>query len=73
MSVRRVIKCGRCSRRYRGHGDWNVTAKRGVLLGFLCPSCQTPEENAEALINEGTLDYFTGTDGLIRSHPKVTS
>lgn len=23
----------------------------------ICPSCQTPEENAEAVINEATIDY----------------
>ena len=39
---------------------WNVTTSMGVITGYLCPTCQTPEENAEAEINEATLDYQAG-------------
>ena len=52
-----VIKCDRCGRRYRGHGEWNIVLSQGIATGFLCPDCQTPEENAEAVINEATVDY----------------
>ena len=52
-----VMKCSRCRRRYRGSGDWNFTMKAGVAVAVLCPACQTPEENAEAVINESTLVY----------------
>lgn len=67
----KVIRCDRCRRRYRGHGEWNVIGRQGAIVGLLCPSCQTPEENAEAEINAATLDYVTGPDGLVRTFPKV--
>ncbi|MDP9822790.1 hypothetical protein [Nocardioides massiliensis] len=53
-------RCSRCSKKYRGRGDWNSTYKQGICIGLLCPACQTPEENAEAAINEATLDYGRG-------------
>src|SRR4051812_33682873 len=64
-----ALKCSHCRRRYRqGSTDahlWNATMKAGVRTGVLCPACQTPDENAEAVINEATLDY--GVDGLGRA------
>lgn len=54
----KTIKCDRCKRRYRNQPDWNATFKAGVIVGYLCPDCQTPEENAEAFINESTIDYY---------------
>ena len=39
-----------CARRYRGHGEWNVSMTQGQATGLLRPACQSPEENAEALI-----------------------
>ncbi|GMA33525.1 hypothetical protein [Litorihabitans aurantiacus] len=56
-SDRKVEKCMRCRRRYRGHGEWNLQYDLGREVGVLCPDCQTPEENAEAVINEATIDY----------------
>lgn len=53
----KTTKCARCGRRYRGQGDWNAVFRSGVYTGALCPACQTPEENAEAVINEATVDY----------------
>jgi hypothetical protein len=35
-----------------GSGEWNATLRQGVVVGYLCPDCQTPEENAEAAIHE---------------------
>lgn len=66
-------KCARCDRRYRYKGDWNCTVRRGVVLGVLCPQCQSPEENAEAILNEATLTYL-GTDpfGRLIARPKVS-
>lgn len=31
--------------------------KAGRPVGHICPNCQTPEENAEAEINDATTDY----------------
>src|SRR5215211_7124598 len=55
----KIIRCSRCNRRMRraiepGRGEWNATFVHGVLTGYLCPDCQTPEENTEAVINEAT-------------------
>ncbi|MDQ6854726.1 MAG: hypothetical protein M3046_13715 [Actinomycetota bacterium] len=46
----------------RGTGaGWSQRADKGRLTDeYMCPDCQTPEENAEAEINEATLDYRRG-------------
>ena len=56
-----MIRCTRCARRLRNADGWNTIFRMGVLTGYLCPSCQTPEENSEAEINDATLDYSTMT------------
>ena len=69
--ARRVHVCQRCGRRYRGTGEWNVVVENGVITGVLCPGCQTPEENAEAVINEATLVYGRRSDGLLVCYPRA--
>ncbi|MGN8245278.1 hypothetical protein ACTHAM_002397 [Cellulomonas soli] len=54
-------RCQRCKRKYRGRGEWNAVFAKGVVVAFLCPTCQAPEENAEAVINEATIDYSKAT------------
>ncbi len=66
----KVLRCARCGRRYRGSGDWNVTAQAGRIVGVLCPDCQTPDENAEAAINEATSDYIEDERGRFWARPK---
>ena len=56
----KVTKCSRCRRRMRRNDGWNMSFRVGFLIGYLCPECQSPEENAEAEINEATIDYSTG-------------
>lgn len=53
----KVIKCDRCKKRMRNGKDWNATFKAGVVVGHLCPHCQTAEETLEAMVNEATIDY----------------
>ena len=56
--------CNRCRKRLRNLNNssgWNVVFDQGRPVGFLCPSCQTPEENAESVINEAALDYSRTT------------
>lgn len=60
--MKKVVKCDRCKRRYRGHGEWNTVFSKGFLTGHICPDCQTPEEHTEAAINEATVDYSTVTE-----------
>lgn len=54
-------RCSRCNRRINKDPDANLTMKSGYLVGFICSRCQTPEENAEAVINEATVDYSSWT------------
>lgn len=62
-------RCVRCNRRLRSAAGWNVIFSKGTPTAILCPTCQTPEENAEAEIREATTDY-TGSwvDGCGRWH-----
>jgi hypothetical protein len=48
-----------------------MTLEEGVVVGLLCPRCQTPQENAEAEVNAATLTYEVGTDGRVGGHPRV--
>ena len=52
-------------------GDWNATVKRGVVVGSLCPNYQTPEENAEAVVNEATTVYGRDAQGRFTGRPKA--
>jgi len=70
LVVAKVQKCERCQRRHRGSGDWNVTIRDGEVVGVLCPTCQTPEENAEAVVNEATLVYSRDAAGRTPGKPK---
>jgi hypothetical protein len=62
-----VIRCDRYGRRCRNPAfvtdEWNATLRQGVVVGYLCPDCQTPEENAEAAIHEGWSMAETTDDG----------
>lgn len=53
----KVHKCDQCRRRFRGQGDWNVIYRAGVIVAYRCPDCQSPENLAEASINEVFTDY----------------
>ncbi|UQE74703.1 hypothetical protein MYK68_18640 [Gordonia sp. PP30] len=75
MNASKVYRCGRCQRRARRTlTGWNVTMRGGRPVGYLCPDCQTPDENAEAEINQATLTYLgAGADGRHRAVPKVSA
>lgn len=59
-----TVRCSECRKVCRGTTGWNSVLKSGSLVGFLCPTCQTPEQNAEAEVNQATLEY--GRDHLGR-------
>jgi hypothetical protein len=67
----KVTRCTRCQRRCRNPEGWNATLKQGVVVGYLCPDCQTPEENAQAEINEATLKYGRDSFGRVTVRPKT--
>jgi hypothetical protein len=35
----------------------------GLIQWVICPECQTPEQNLEAMIKEAMLDYYHDADG----------
>jgi hypothetical protein len=69
-----VIRCDRYGRRCRNPAfvtdEWNATLRQGVVVGYLCPDCQTPEENAEAAIHEATLVNGRDAQGRHIAWPK---
>jgi len=71
-----VNRCVRCRRRLRkshlsADCQWNAVTENGVITGIICPTCQTPQENAEAAINEATLAYSVRPDGRLIGRPKA--
>jgi hypothetical protein len=67
----RIIRCDRCNRRRRKPDGWNVIYDQRAIRGYLCPACQTPEENAEAEIKEATLSYFRDSEGHVLARPET--
>lgn len=65
------IRCLRCNRRQRSGIGWNVELHQGLPVFYLCPDCQTPEETAEARINEATLVYGRDAFGRSIGRPRV--
>lgn len=63
--------CNRCGRPLDGAGEWTLETRYGVVVAVICPDCQTPEENAEAVIRDSTLDYLSTRDGRIIGRPKI--
>lgn len=54
-------RCDRCNRRIRDDKNANTVMRAGYLAGFICSTCQTDEDRAEAVINGATIDYSTLT------------
>lgn len=71
------LKCERCPRvfteRLLDAKQWSGTVKRGVLVGSLCPNCQTPEENVEAAVNEAITSYSLNAFGQLIGTTKEAS
>ena len=61
MTAAKTVRCQRCRRRLRNAAGWNVIHIAGLEVGYLCPGCQTAEEDAEAAVNEVLVDYSTWT------------
>ena len=56
-----LITCDRCGKSeflaFAAEQQWNYTADKGHIVGFLCHDCQTDEEDLEAQVNESLIDY----------------
>lgn len=70
---RRVLRCKLCRNTVReAQSDgWNVEVRKGRVLWFLCPSCQTPEQDLEAQVNEAMLTYGRDDKGRVTGRAKV--
>jgi hypothetical protein len=66
-----TIRCSRCGKVCRRAAGWNSMLKGGAVTGFLCPTCQAPDENAEAEINEATLTYGQRSDYGFVAKPEM--
>ncbi|MCX4681312.1 hypothetical protein OG413_45225 [Streptomyces sp. NBC_01433] len=69
-SPARCLRCG--DPHTEGDGGWNADWRQGRGHGLVCPTCQTPEEAAEASVKTAYLDYdnaAVGSDGAARVAP----
>lgn len=51
-------RCGRCGRNPSGQVDadlWNHDADAGVIVGYICPDCQTDADRAEAVMADAMI------------------
>lgn len=63
-----LIRCDRCRRRLRNTAEaWNATFIAGLVVGYLCPTCQTTAEDLEAELNAITNDYAVVSPGASSS------
>lgn len=70
----RIIKCHECGKRLRritSECAWNAIFSDGAIVGYLCPGCQTPTQNAEAVVNQATLQYGRDRSGRYFAQPKA--
>ena len=67
----KIVRCNRCNRRARTTTGWNVMIRQGIVYAHVCPTCQTPEENAEAEINIATLHYGVDALGRLVGRPRT--
>jgi hypothetical protein len=44
----KVFRCDRCWKRCRNAEGWNAVFIAGLIVGNICPNCQTPQEDLEA-------------------------
>ncbi len=47
----KVRRCSRCDKRMRNPQGWNAEMIAGIEAGYLCPGCQTAEEDLDAELN----------------------
>jgi hypothetical protein len=47
----KVQECCRCGKRHREQSGWNQDFIAGMVVGVICPGCQTSEDHIEAEVN----------------------
>lgn len=68
----KIRQCGRCPKRTRNPQGWNVEMIAGIEAGYLCPDCQTVEEDLEAELNLITGRSTPGITFVIRGPADLT-
>jgi hypothetical protein len=68
----RIRRCGRCHRRMRNPNGWNVEMIAGLEAGYLCPGCQTLEEDLDAELNLTLGRSTVGKQITVNSREDVT-
>jgi hypothetical protein len=48
----KVMRCDRCRKRHRGQPNWNTDYIAGIVIGYICPDCQTAQEHIGAEVNQ---------------------
>ncbi len=71
MAMTNKLTCSRCGRSGTDRGDWNGNFKAGRLVTVTCPACQNPDENAEAAVNEATIEYGTNAFGQLTGRANI--
>lgn len=59
----KITRCRECGKRMRNPKGWNVEMIAGIEAGYLCPDCQTIEEDLVAELNL-TLGRSSVTEGF---------
>lgn len=74
LNAKDSIKCMRCETwstlEKAINSGWNGDYTKGVLTGFCCPACQTPEEHIGAIVGETLSDYYADDQGYSYQKPK---
>lgn len=79
----KVERCERCGKRFYGQQGWSEDYVAGLVVGHLCPDCQSPHEDREAELDliahvpanwpeprmEGTDDLLLLEQALVKTYP----
>ena len=68
----KVIKCDRCRKRCRNMDGWNTDFVAGFVVGYVCPDCQTPQEDLEAELKMILGESEFGAELTVRCRDDLT-
>ncbi|SPM35785.1 hypothetical protein BN000_05543 [Mycobacterium rhizamassiliense] len=69
----KIRRCSRCGRRMRNPNGWNAEMIAGIAAGYLCPGCQTVEEDLDAELNLTLGRSAVGKEITVNSHKDLTT
>jgi hypothetical protein len=68
----KIRRCSRCGKRMRNPNGWNAEMIAGIEAGYLCPGCQTVEEDLDAELNLTLRRSAVGKEIRVRSLQDLT-